>query len=232
MKGREPAPPEVVREWLQRWAGVTPEATSAEAVDAAARALAAALARPGRNREAAEALLAADALLTYAVEDAADASDPESALGALLQRVAEAGSTRRAVELLVQAREREGAQTRFYRALAVEAELAERFPEGERINELLADEQHHFSRVSARLLELGGANAEASDQAPKRSVVEPVTLERWEEEARRREVEEVAFYAEAEGDPLLDARTRELFREIRESEEHHRRELGGKWMSA
>ena len=232
MSPRDPEPPEVVRKWLRRWAGVTPEATSTEVVEAAVRALSAALERPGRDREAAEALLAADALLTYAVEDAADAPDPESALGTVLQRVTESRSTRRAVDLLAWAREREGAQTRFYRALAVEAELAGRVAEAERINELLADEQHHFSRVSARLLELGGASAEAPSRASERIATESVSLERWEEEARSREDDEVAFYAEAELNPLLDSRTRELFREIRESEEHHRRELGGKWMSA
>jgi rubrerythrin len=229
---RIPPPPELVREWIRRWAGATPEAAPPESVDAAVQALHAALDRTGRRRETAEALLAADALLTYAVEDAAAAPDPESALDALLRRVGEVEPPRHAVELLERARAQERAQTRFYRALAAEAELAGRARAAERLNELLADEQHHLSRVSARLLELGGARAEAPAMAPRREEAVPVELEQWEEEARAREEAEVAFYLEAEADPHLDPRTRALLREIRESEEHHRRELGGKWMRA
>lgn len=232
MTERTPPPPELLREWIRRWADVTPEAPPPESVEGAVRALQAALDRPGRRREAAEALLAADALLTYAVEDAADAPDPGAALQAILQRIGEVEPPRHAVEILERARRRERAQTRFYRALAAEAELAGHARDAERLNELLADEQHHLSRVSARLLELGGARAEAATLAPDREESEPVALEGWEEQARAREEAEVAFYAEAEGDPRLDSRTRALLQEIRESEEHHRRELGGKWMRA
>jgi hypothetical protein len=54
------------------------------------QALAAALERPGRIRDGAFALLAADGLLTYAVEVAARASNPEIALRKILIRVSEA----------------------------------------------------------------------------------------------------------------------------------------------
>lgn len=57
-------------------------------VEGALAALGETLARPGRSREAAYALLAADGLLTYAVEDAARADDPEGALRGILERVA------------------------------------------------------------------------------------------------------------------------------------------------
>jgi rubrerythrin len=243
MSSRRPPSPEVVRRWIRRWAGVEPEVASPDMVAGALRALDEAVDRPGRNREAAEALLAADALLTWAMEDAADAPDPPGALRELLERVvaSERGSAEGgdapadpavAVALLVEARTRERAQARFYRALAAEAELAGADREAERLNELLADEQHHLSRVSARLLELGGASPEFSGEAPPRGPWTPVALEGWEGEARARESEEVAFYREAEETPGLDPRTRELLREIRASEEHHQRELGGKWMSA
>ena len=45
-----------------------------------------ALKRPGRNREAAFDLLAADALLTYACEASVEQENPEAALSLLLER--------------------------------------------------------------------------------------------------------------------------------------------------
>jgi hypothetical protein len=60
-------------------------------VEGALAALGETLAHPGRNREAAFALLAADGLLTYAVEDAARAEDPEGELRGILERVAVSG---------------------------------------------------------------------------------------------------------------------------------------------
>ena len=50
------------------------------------RHLAEALKLPGRNREAAFYLLAADALLTYACEAAVEQEDPEAALSLVLER--------------------------------------------------------------------------------------------------------------------------------------------------
>jgi len=52
-------------------------------------ALAEAMARPGRDREGAFRLLAADALVTWAAEAAVEEGNPEAALAALVQAVAE-----------------------------------------------------------------------------------------------------------------------------------------------
>jgi hypothetical protein len=54
-----------------------------ELVEGGVRALEAALRLTAEDREAAWALLAADALLTWAVEDAADTPEPERALEAV-----------------------------------------------------------------------------------------------------------------------------------------------------
>ncbi len=129
------------------------------------------------------------------------------------------------VELLEEGRRRERAQTRFYRRLAAEADLQGDARLSERLNELHADEQHHLSRLTARLLELEHAPAEPPASS------ESVSLEGWTAEARDREGEEIRWYEEALRSPL-DSETRRIFEEILESERHHRRDLGGKWMSA
>jgi rubrerythrin len=131
------------------------------------------------------------------------------------------------VDRLEAARGREKSQTLFYRALAAAAEDAGDARAVERLNELHADEQHHLSRLTARVLELGG------DPADLRSVASPTVpaLEVWEAEARRREDDEVVFYEAALADEWGDA-TRALLGEILEAERRHREHLGGKWMSA
>jgi rubrerythrin len=58
-----------------------------------------------------------------------------------------------------------------------------------------------------------------------------VALEGWEEDARRREREEVAWYENAL-EEIRDRATRSVLTEILESERHHLAELGGKWMAA
>jgi len=129
--------------------------------------------------------------------------------------------------ILEEGRRRERWQTLFYRRLAAEAESRGDASAGERLNDLHADEQHHLSRLTARVLELGGTPGDLqADEAP------PIpSLEAWEAEARAREDEEVSWYRAAlEGG--LDSETEDLLREILESEEHHARDLGGKWMSA
>jgi hypothetical protein len=94
------------------------------------------------------------------------------------------------------------------------------------LNALHADEQHHFSRLTVRLLELGWEPA-----AVVPSPTEVPGLGEWEAVARAREEGEISWYGKAlEGS--IDSVTEALFREILESEEHHSRELGGKWMSA
>lgn len=129
-------------------------------------------------------------------------------------------------ELLEAGRAREKAQARFYRALAARA-VAEGDAEAtERLNDLHADEQHHLSRLTARLLELGHAPTELTPPPP--SIP---SLAGWEAEARAREVDEVAWYEAAAALPV-DPETAAVLGEILGSERHHAAELRGKWMSA
>ena len=118
----------------------------------------------------------------------------------------------------------ERAQAAYYRALAAlaepdESELAERF------NDLVADEQHHLSRLVARLLELGVRTAVA--------VPEPVAVDpgAWESEARERERAEIERY-NALLALDLDAKTRSMIEGFLEVERHHEHQLGGKWVAA
>jgi len=80
---RTPPPPAPVVAWVERFGSAAPGVSCL--CDRGARALAAALDTPSGKREAAWALLAADALLTWAVEDAADAPDPAAALDRVLR---------------------------------------------------------------------------------------------------------------------------------------------------
>lgn len=82
-----PRPPEVLEEWIRRYGSVEADGSGVEVLDGAVRALQEALQRPGRNREGAFALLAADALLTRACEDASRSADPEAQLLAILERL-------------------------------------------------------------------------------------------------------------------------------------------------
>jgi rubrerythrin len=124
------------------------------------------------------------------------------------------------------ARAAEKQQALFYRGLAAEAEARLDAPLAERLNDLHADEQHHLSRLSARLLELGAATPEL----PQGGVV--AVLEGWEAVARPREEAEVARYAALLEGHDLDAQTERLLREILDTERHHAAELGGKWTVA
>lgn len=130
------------------------------------------------------------------------------------------------LRMLEESRTREKRQALFYRTLAAEAEWADRLDEAERLNGLHADEQHHLSRLTARILELGGNPADL------RGVNSPEpNLDAWENAAREREDDEIAWYEGVLAGELDDA-TAAIVREILESERHHQRELGGKWMSA
>jgi hypothetical protein len=80
---RMPTPPAPVLAWVDRFGRGAPGASSLHARGAGA--LETALRTPSGSREAAWALLAADALLTWAVEDAADAREPAAALREILQ---------------------------------------------------------------------------------------------------------------------------------------------------
>ncbi len=128
--------------------------------------------------------------------------------------------------LLAESRRREKAQTQYYRALAAAAEDEGNGPVAERLNALHADEQHHLSRLTARLLELGEAPQDLSSLPPEEAVYEG-----WEDVAREREGLEIEWY-EGILRSIDDEHTREIIMEILESERHHRQELGGKWMPA
>jgi rubrerythrin len=128
--------------------------------------------------------------------------------------------------LLEASRAREKGQALFYRALAAQAVAAGDDDASERLNDLHADEQHHLSRLTARLLELGGRPHDLS------AVPTPGgELAGWEAVARDRELEEVRWY-EAAAELPLDAQTNAVVVEILESERHHAEVLRGKWMSA
>lgn len=130
------------------------------------------------------------------------------------------------IQALERCRTAEKAQALFYRALAAEAEERGDGALSERLNELHADEQHHLSRLTARLLELGAAPADLSHLRPER-----IALDGWETAARAREREEVRRYEElTAGD--LDGDTAGVVRQILETERHHAAELGGKWTAA
>lgn len=130
------------------------------------------------------------------------------------------------VEALQDAREAEKAQALFYRALAAAAEERGDEALSERLNELHADEQHHLSRLTARLLELGASPRDLAHLPGA-----PAGLEGWEEAARAREAEEVRRY-EALLESAADAETAALLREIVETERKHAEHLGGKWTPA
>jgi rubrerythrin len=130
------------------------------------------------------------------------------------------------IERLVAARAAEKEQALFYRGLASAAEAAYLAALAERLNDLHADEQHHLSRLTARLLELGGPTPELA--------VTPSTvpLEGWEAVAAQREAGEVARYEGLLEQTELDAQSERLLREILDTERHHAAELGGKWTPA
>lgn len=127
---------------------------------------------------------------------------------------------------LEEARAAEKAQALFYRALAAEAERRGEDALSERFNELHADEQHHVSRLTARLLELGADLADLSALAG-----EAVEMDGWELAAALREDAEVLRYEQLlQG--RMDEVTRALLAEILITERHHAAELGGKWTTA
>lgn len=130
------------------------------------------------------------------------------------------------VQALQQCRAAEKEQALFYRALAAAAEEQGIADLSERFHALHADEQHHLSRLTARLLELGAAPADLPRPLPR-----AVPLERWKGEVVRREQQEVNRYELLLEQPL-DLRTRALIGDILDAEHHHAAELGGKWMLA
>jgi len=133
----------------------------------------------------------------------------------------------RLVERLAEARRREKARTRTYRSLAAAAEDGGDLQASERLNGLHADEQHHLSRLTARLLELGGV-----PESLPGGLMNDVHLDHWERDAREAEADEIAFYESFLDEPFVDRETREILEEILASERLHLQHLGGKWMPA
>ena len=131
------------------------------------------------------------------------------------------------ISALEAARAAEKEQAHFYRTLAAEAEDRGDDAMSERFNELHADEQHHVSRLSARLLELGASLAEL--EQPHSS---SARMDGWEGAASMREDAEVERYEALLRAGDLDAETRALIEEILETERHHVTDLGGKWTKA
>jgi rubrerythrin len=130
------------------------------------------------------------------------------------------------LDLLHAARTAEKLQSLFYRALAAAAEDAEDLESSERLNGLHADEQHHLSRLTVRLVEL---NEPVGDVGAEAGVI--VQLQGWEDEARRREREEIARYTTML-ERALDGKTRGMIEQFVEAERRHEEALGGKWMGA
>src|SRR5680860_1416744 len=93
----------------------------------------------------------------------------------------------------------------------------------QRFHDLHADEQHHFSRLTARMLEFGEAPADGPRRRPPAA-----SLEGWESIARSREEAEIQRYSDLL-DSGLDARTDAIVRDILMVENHHAEKLGGKW---
>lgn len=129
-------------------------------------------------------------------------------------------------DLLHAARQAEKEQALFYRALAAHAEDDRNDQLSEDLNGLHADEQHHLSRITARLVELNEVLQDLSS-----TVAPDGNYPDWKPGARQREQDEVARYRGLlERD--LDAQTRALIEEILTAEEHHADALAGKYMSA
>jgi rubrerythrin len=132
----------------------------------------------------------------------------------------------RLADALEAARRSEKQQALTYRGMAARAEAANLAELAQRFHDLHADEQHHLSRLTARLLELGV-------QPSNLDGVAPVSLppQGWEEEVRSREQAEIRLYEEIlRGE--IDPATRRLIETIIEVEVSHFSELGGKWTMA
>lgn len=131
-----------------------------------------------------------------------------------------------AMQLLHEARLAEKRQALFYRALAAAAEDADDADLSERMNGLHADEQHHLSRLTVRLVEFGEPVADLGGEIAPR-----VHPNDWEREARSRERDEIARYERLLRE-TLDDRTRAMIEEFLVAERAHAGTLGGKWMGA
>jgi rubrerythrin len=130
------------------------------------------------------------------------------------------------VRALRAARRAEKEQALFYRALVTHAENVGDAQAAEDLNGLHADEQHHLSRLTVRLVEADQSLDDMSSvQAP------PTTFPNWQADARRREHDEIRRYEQLAG-MQLDSLTAALIAEILNVERQHAQTLGGKFMSA
>lgn len=132
----------------------------------------------------------------------------------------------RVVAALHEARRAEKAQALFYHALAAAAEQAGDPEAAEALNGLLADEQHHLSRLTVQLVE---ANETLDDLAS--VAVPPTSYPDWRAHARAREEAEIARYERLVTLPIDDALAT-LLREVLAAERQHAARLGGKYMNA
>lgn len=123
-------------------------------------------------------------------------------------------------------RKAEKEQALVYRDLAARAEESGDPELAQRFHDLHADEQHHLSRLTARILELGGMPADLGGVS-----FEPIPLTEWQESIREREEREIRRYHEML-DEITDGVTRALLDGIVEVEAQHVVELGGKWTLA
>jgi rubrerythrin len=130
------------------------------------------------------------------------------------------------IERLELLRRAEKEQALFYRALATQAEDSAPLS-APRFHDLHADEQHHLSRLTARVLELGGRPVDLSTMT-----VDVALLGAWETVVPAREAAEITRYVEALDLPGVDATTRSLLEDILGVERQHESQLGGKWTMA
>jgi rubrerythrin len=136
------------------------------------------------------------------------------------------GSPGAGVAAIEAARLAEKEQALLYRGLAARAEEDGRLDLAERFHDLHADEQHHLSRLTARLLEMGARPIDLAHVTVNR-----VAFDTWESTMRELEMREIDRYRELlAGSP--DSETRHLVEEILAVERHHAAELGGKWTMA
>jgi rubrerythrin len=129
-------------------------------------------------------------------------------------------------DALEQARRAEKVQALTYRSLAARAESGDDGELAQRFHELHADEQHHLSRLTARVLELGWQPVDLADV-----VANQLSLEAWEGPVRAGENEEIERYSRLLAGEL-DPQTRSLIEQVLEVEKRHAAELGGKWTMA
>ena len=124
------------------------------------------------------------------------------------------------------ARRAEKEHALFYRALASAAEDRRDADLAEALNGLHADEQHHLSRLTVRLVEL---SAQVDDLGSMQ--MSEADLATWRDEAHKREQAEIDRYERMlEMNP--DTATHDLLVQILETERAHAATLGGKFMPA